>query len=110
MQTTCQHGQTGETISPNGPLFDLGRTVATAAVVERIPPMELFRAFMAHSHGEWGSVCAADAKANNDALVSGARIMSVFHVPVSTGEGWLTVWLITEADRSITTALFPEED
>lgn len=56
-----------------------------------------------HQCGDWGHVPPDDAKANEDALLSGARILSAFTV-----EGY-RLWIITEADRSATTLLLPEE-
>ena len=86
--------------------FSLGRTVATpgalAALEEagEIP----FRLFWRHERGDWGCVCQDDAAANEQSLVDGSRILSAY--TLKTG---VKVWLITEADRSATTILLPEE-
>ena len=56
-----------------------------------------------HQSGDWGNVPAEDALSNQEAIERGYRIMSVY--PLETGK----VWIITEADRSVTTVLLPEE-
>ncbi|HNH44535.1 MAG TPA: type I restriction endonuclease subunit M [Agitococcus sp.] len=56
-----------------------------------------------HQSGDWGNVPAEDALSNQEAIERGYRIMSVYSL--ETGK----VWIITEADRSVTTVLLPEE-
>jgi len=88
------------------PKFPLGRIVATPgalAALERAnqTPLE----FLArHATGDWGEVCDGDKKLNDEALIQGERMLSSY----STGKGE-KVWVITEADRSATTLLLPEE-
>jgi hypothetical protein len=57
-----------------------------------------------HISGDWGDVPAEDAQANEDALQTGARLLSAY--TLSSG---VKVWVITEADRSSTTIMLPEE-
>ena len=57
-----------------------------------------------HQCGDWGDVDAEDARANDQALVNGTRLFSVYTLP--TG---VRVWVITEWDRSATTLLLPDE-
>jgi len=57
-----------------------------------------------HANGDWGEVDEHDRKANQYALEHGLRVMSVY--TLRTGE---KIWIITEADRSVTTILLPEE-
>ena len=57
-----------------------------------------------HAAGDWGDVCDEDRQLNEDAIKGGARTMSVYNV-----QPGLTIWVITEADRSTTTALLPED-
>ncbi|MCA9073039.1 MAG: hypothetical protein KDA84_29155, partial [Planctomycetaceae bacterium] len=57
-----------------------------------------------HSHGDWGTVCEEDAQANEDALKDGARILSSYEL-----KNGVKIWIITEADRSSTCILTPEE-
>jgi hypothetical protein len=57
-----------------------------------------------HANGDWGEVDEHDRKANEDALEHGLRVLSAY--TLRTGE---RIWIITEADRSSTTILLPEE-
>ncbi len=56
-----------------------------------------------HATGDWGELCAFDRRQNEIALRAGYRVLSSYNA--STGR----IWIITEADRSITTMLLPEE-
>jgi hypothetical protein len=58
-----------------------------------------------HWVGDWGEVDDEDKQANEDALKHGTRLLSAYtHEP--SGE---RIWIITEADRKVTTFLFPSE-
>jgi hypothetical protein len=57
-----------------------------------------------HLSGDWGDVCAADWVENDISLIQGYRIFSVYQTPSG-----VKFWVITEADRSITTFLLPDE-
>jgi hypothetical protein len=87
------------------PLFDLGRVVATPAAIEfcevnAVDPLTLIRR---HCHGDFGEMDSEDIAANTQAIKSGARVFSSYRV------GTKKVWVITEADRSSTCVLLPEE-
>jgi len=56
-----------------------------------------------HASGDWGIVDKEDAKENDFSVENGYRILSAYMVADRK------IWLITEADRSSTTFLFPEE-
>ena len=56
-----------------------------------------------HATGDWGDLCAFDRRQNEIALRESYRIFSSYEVPAGR------VWVITEADRSVTTILLPEE-
>lgn len=59
-----------------------------------------------HLKGDWGDLDRGDKKMNDAAVKSGDdRIFSAY-ILAATGE---TIWIITEADRSVTTALLPDE-
>lgn len=89
-----------------GPLFPLGQTVATPGALEALqqagesPAPYLAR----HVAGDWGDLGAEDKQANDDALRHGARLLSAYTLTTSD-----RMWIITEADRSYTTLLLPEE-
>jgi hypothetical protein len=82
----------------------LGCVVATPAVLEAIPNDELTAALQRHASGDWGEVGKEDWQANDDALDDGARVLSSHR-----SRGGTRFWIITEADRSATTVLLPEE-
>lgn len=88
------------------PLFALGRLVATPGALQLLTlaqqtPLE----FLArHSRGDWGECCAEDAIENDFSVKAGFRIFSVYR----TRNG-KKLWVITEADRSVTTLLLPSE-
>lgn len=88
------------------PSFPLGQTVITpsalAALAERgIPPVQ----FLArHAQGDWGDLTPEDRRRNQEALRDGARLLSSYQVAVD-----LRIWVITEADRSSTCVLLPED-
>ncbi len=56
-----------------------------------------------HATGDWGELCAFDRRQNEIALREGLRVLSSYGVLAGR------LWVITEADRSITTILLPEE-
>jgi len=84
--------------------FKLGQVVATQGVINTISQNETQEALARHSIGDWGCVNPYDREVNNDALVNGGRLLSVYQ----TSEG-IDFWIITEWDRSVTTILLPSE-
>jgi hypothetical protein len=93
-------------------LFDLGHIVSTPGALQACSPDRLRQCLTLHIRGEWGVVSAEDRKANFEALFNGMRILSAY--PIDPGKpckgfGENTLWIITEADRSATTFLLPEE-
>lgn len=91
-------------MTPSG-RFTLGRVVATPGALQLLEQHEHPVANLLHRHraGDWGEVCNADAQANEEALHLGLRLLSRYQVENHA------VWVITEADRSVTTLLLPEE-
>ncbi len=87
-------------------LFWPGQVVATPGALEAFNASgELpFDYLMRHMMGDWGDLDAADLKANEAALEQGLRILSAYHLSNGT-----KIWIITEADRSSTCYLLPEE-
>jgi hypothetical protein len=84
--------------------FHLGHVVATPNALQRIPNGEMFDALCRHSLGDWEEVDMEDRAANERALIEGSRLLSVYRS--RAGE---TFWILTEADRSATTILMPED-
>jgi len=101
--------------------IDLGQVVITqgvlALVEDKNRPMgfgmaAIHKMLRLHQSGDWGSVCPTDWETNNEAANSGGRILSAYAIDeVKGSQGWgdNTIWIITEWDRSVTTALLPDE-
>jgi hypothetical protein len=83
----------------------LGKVVATPAVLRLLSETgeDAFGYLARHATGDWGELCAFDRRQNEIALRDGYRVLSSY--PIRTER----VWIITEADRSVTTILLPEE-
>jgi hypothetical protein len=86
--------------------FSLGQILSTPAALEVIGKAGQDASFFLDRHlqGDWGDVDDEDKQANDDALIHGARLLSAYR----TLRG-KRLWIITEADRSATTLLLPEE-
>lgn len=56
-----------------------------------------------HSLGDWGDICEEDQQENRDAIQYGNRVLSIYN------HDSITIWIITEWDRSVTTILLPCE-
>lgn len=92
--------------------FSLGQVVATRGVLSSVHPARMHDALRCHMCGDWGHVCKDDAAENDRALVHGGRILSAYAIDPTRpakGYGENVFWIITEADRSATTLLLPEE-
>lgn len=88
--------------------FEGGNLVATAGVAYLMETDHTFRtgvlnSLNRHFSGDWGDMDEEDCETNEEALQHGFRIMSDYSV------NDVRIWIITEADRSATTVLFPEE-
>lgn len=84
-------------------LFPLGNVVITANASLRLKTEEVLTALRRHASGDWGDLCPEDTLANNTALRHAGRLFSVY------GNDANRFWVITEADRSATTVLLPED-
>ena len=93
-------------VAKSEPLFSLGQVIATPQALEAIEKAgdSLHTFIRKHHTGNWGDVCEEDKSLNEAALQDGSRLLSAYKT--SKGE---KIWIITEADRSVTTALLPEE-
>ena len=88
------------------PLFTLGRVVATPGALEALQDAhQAAQEFLSrHGRGDWGDLTEEDQKENDFSVFRSLRLLSAYHL--STG---VTLWIITEADRSATTLLLPSE-
>src|SRR5436190_9329820 len=89
---------------PTIPLFPAGQIVATPgalALLEQAKrsPLEFLSR---HLSGDWGALCQDDKTENELSLKQGFRLLSSYRVSEAQ-----TLWIITEADRSVTTLLLP---
>jgi hypothetical protein len=84
--------------------FRLGQVVITANAQARLDSNSVHEGLCRHAACDWGDISPDDA-AENDAALSkvDGRLMSVY------GTGDERFWIITEADRSVTTVLLPED-
>jgi hypothetical protein len=89
--------------------FQMGRLVTTSGVMEMASANEAFAKFVRqslerHARGDWGNLCEEDKRENELSLQRGFRLLSAYE-----NDGVPKIWIITEADRSVTTVLFPDE-
>ena len=103
MSTTLP--QNPQPISPSS-RFPLGRVVFTPGAEQALAEsgVSLRSLLRRHQCGDWGTVCPQDAKENEYSVEHGFRILSSY--PVGNAK---RVWIITEADRSTSTILLPDE-
>jgi len=87
------------------PRFQLGKVVATPGALDAIPMEEMRHALGRHWSADWGDLEQEDREANDLALEEGSRLFSAY----KTRAHETIFWIITEADRSVTTVLLPNE-
>ena len=85
-------------------LFRIGRIVATPNALSRITDEDVLCAIQRHQAGDWGNLSAEDLQTNDVAMKNGQRLLSAYKALNGT-----RFWIITEADRSVTTVLLPED-
>ena len=97
----------------SAPLFPLGQVVATPGAIDAaLSPCQFLELLARHVGGDWGCVDPEDAITNNEAAREGLRVLSAYPIDASkpcAGFGENCLWIITEADRSVTTILLPED-
>ena len=84
--------------------FRLGHIMTTPNALEHLTPDDILLGIQRHQAGDWGDVNEHDRQANEASLKEELRLWSVYHAA-----GGLKFWIITEADRSATTVLLPED-
>jgi hypothetical protein len=91
----------------NKPLFPLGQVVATPGAIDAAKEADISLNVLIrrHNDGDDGDLSDEDREANKLALKDGSRIFSSYVLP-KTGD---RIWVITEADRSSTCCLTPED-
>ena len=88
------------------PLFPLGQTYATPEAIEALSEagQEAAEFFNRHQRGDWSEMCEEDKRENEYSVDRRLRIFSAYHTSKE-----VKLWVITEADRSVTTILLPSE-
>jgi len=86
--------------------FNPGQVVATPGALREFEASgeSVFAYLERHLAGDWGIVKSEDRRENELALRAGLRIMSVYLL-----KSGVRIWVITEADRSSTCFLLPDE-
>lgn len=86
-------------------LFPLGAVVATPGALDLLDRngINATTYLTRHQRGDFGTVCPSDVQENLFAADHGSRILSAYDI------GKERLWIITEADRSVTTLLLPSE-
>lgn len=89
--------------------FALGQLVMTRGVNDLVAEDAGFSKFCLasigrHAAGDWGNLDDEDKKENDFSVNKRLRLLSAYK-----RKGLPKIWIITEADRSATTILFPED-
>ena len=84
--------------------FPTGQIVITPNALGKLTADEILNALNRHVLGDWGDLDKEDKLENDIALEKGFRLMSAY-----TSNDGLKFWIITEADRAVTTVLMPED-
>ena len=93
-------------------LLSPGRIVATLGALEACTTGYLMHCLRRHVRGDWGIIWAEDAHTKDENVSPRLRILSAYPIDPdkpSKGYGDNSIWIITEAARSCTTFLLPEE-
>lgn len=107
-------------IYSNTARFPSGQIVAAPGALELLQETGFSPAALInrHVHGDWGDLCDEDRAENDFAVTRRLRILSCYRLvdaerlaatPRDKRSSLPTLWIITEADRSITTLLRPDE-
>lgn len=92
------------TLSPERVSFSLGQVLMTSAAEAKLHPVDVVAALRRHARGDWGDFGAEDCQENERSLREGFRLLSAYKDQNGT-----RFYIITEADRSVTTILLPED-
>ena len=84
--------------------FSRGQLAMTSTAAAKLHREDVIKALMRHATGDWGEVSAEDWKRNDQALIDGYKLHSVY-----TDRHGVKFWIMTRADRSGTAILLPED-
>jgi len=85
-------------------LFSLGDTAITRNAMDDLHPEDVKIRLARHAKGDWGDLGEGDLKSNEIALAQGLRLLSAY-----VDRNGIRFWIITEADRTVTTVLLPDD-
>ncbi|MCC7142226.1 MAG: hypothetical protein IT349_09015 [Candidatus Eisenbacteria bacterium] len=91
--------------APQRPLLELGRLLITPGAQAALSNEDVLVALSRHARGDWGEADLVDAAENELSVREGLRVLSAYRAAADGTK----FWVITEADRSLTTVLLPEE-
>lgn len=91
-------------VAGSGPLFDAGRIATAPAAQAALTREDVQAALARHVQGDWGILDAQNRRQNVRALAAGLPLQSVYELKSGT-----IVWVVTEADRSLTNVLLAED-
>ena len=87
--------------------FRLGRVCMTRKVSELVEyGLNIYQYLGRHVNGDWGDIDEGDKQQNEESVMNGGRIFSAYNL---SGMPKSRLWVITEADRTVTTFLLPCE-
>lgn len=86
------------------PKFKLGRLLVTPGALESLHTIDLSNSLLRHASGDWGELTEEDRSENEFSLTRSLRLLSKYRDRMGK-----VFWIITEADRSATTILLPDE-
>lgn len=89
----------------------MSRAINDLSMAHKEFALFLFECLTRHLKGDWGDCCPEDIATNEEALLNGDRLFSVYHLPqelnnIHTND---KLWIITEANRQYTTVIFPND-
>ena len=93
-----------ETVPKTVIAVPLDQIMITPNALASLSHQDIISALGRHKRGDWGDVDGFDKNANDAALREGSRLLSAYH----SADG-VKFWIITEADRSLTTVLLPRD-
>lgn len=91
-------------IVPENARFSLGEVYITTPADAELAHDDVADCIIRHSIGIWGDLSAEDKRSNEEAIKSGGWLLSAYR-----DRNGVKFWIITEADRSVTTVLLPDD-
>jgi len=87
-----------------GPKFSIGEIILTPGAAEKLSPEDVADALRRHGRGDWGEVGLAGEQDNDKRVERAGTIASIY-----TSSSGIRFYVLTEADRTVTTVLLPHE-